>query len=581
MFRLLFILLLLIAQPMKAETTQLNFVDSLIDEAYDIRLSKPKRFSEIVKLLTSQPELTSTQVNKVKLLSAFQKTYAGNFQESETILDNLLTQNEIESSTKIQSQYLMLYNMTAVKNWSKGFTFTKDLMDAELIKNGHALAANALIATITFLNQFGQHELALTQLNKLKELNLSPYNLCGSKQQAILSKKKLARFTVASIEIDDAIKECTKAKAPLVVNILRTYKADLYLQNNTPEKVITLFLPLLEDIKNIQYPMLTSEIYNYISKAYLTLDKVQHAEKYALLSLEQQNRQIIEQAKDSFYLLYQTSKRQKKYDLALQYYEQFANAEKAYLDEVLAKAIAFQLAEYKASQQKNEIELLNNQNELLNNKNRLLSIKQSLAKAQAENTQLVLTLLVAIIALLTFFGYRSWRTQRRLKALAEFDYLTEVYNRGHFMTLASEAIKLATKAKQTVTCIIFDLDKFKKINDKYGHLAGDVALKAAANAAQSCVRGNDIFARLGGEEFVILLPGCDTNAATYVTEKCMRAFEDIDTSESGHDFKVTASFGITTSKISGMALDNLIADADKALYQAKDNGRNQYQIYEP
>ncbi|REL35090.1 GGDEF domain-containing protein [Thalassotalea euphylliae] len=556
-------------------------INSLINEAYEVRLSSPSRFKEIVEHLLIQTNLSSSQINDTKLLHAYLNSYIGNYKKSESILEHVLQQTNLKPSVKLQSQYLMVYNMAAIKNWIKGFYYTKELIDSDILDSQKTLAANALIATITFLNQFEQFELALNQLEKLNGFELSPYNHCVSEQLKVLAKKSLGQLSIASLEIDESIRICSAANAPLLVNILRSYQADLFIKSGAPERAIGLLLPLIDDIRKIQYPMLTAGIYNYISEAYLALSNIEQAEKYAYLSVQEHKDQIADQAKDSYYLIYKINKRKHKYNTALEYFEKFARSEKAYLDEVSAKALAYQLAQHQAIQQKNQIELLNNQNELLNNRNELLRVEQSLARTEAENTKLIASLLMAIIALLAFFGYRSWRTQRRLKTLAEFDYLTNVYNRGHFMTLAEETLKLATKAKQTVTCIMFDLDKFKKINDQYGHSAGDLALKAAASAAHSCVRDNDIFARLGGEEFVILLPGCDTSAACYVAEKCMRAFEAIDTNDSGHDFSVTASFGITTSKISGMAIDDLIADADKALYQAKNNGRNQYRIYEP
>ena len=368
----------------------------------------------------------------------------------------------------------------------------------------------------------------------------------------------------------------------MVTGTLKLRHAQSYLAEGKLNQALSILLINQKKITSANYRRLTVELYTTIAQAYFDKGQYSKAKNYADLVIENiLGLENTEPASQVYKLLYKISKIENKPALALRYHEQYALANKAYLDEVSAKSLAFQLAQHQAIQQKNEIALLNNQNELLNNKNELLRAQQSLAVSRAENSRLIASLLMAIIALLSFFGYRSWRTQRRLKTLAEYDYLTKVYNRGHFMTLAEETLKLATKAKQTVTCIIFDLDKFKKINDNYGHSAGDWALKAAASATQSCIRENDVFARLGGEEFVILLPGCDTSAACYVTEKCMRAFENIDTRASGHEFNITASFGITTSKISSTDIDALIADADKALYIAKNSGRNQYRIFEP
>jgi diguanylate cyclase (GGDEF)-like protein len=120
----------------------------------------------------------------------------------------------------------------------------------------------------------------------------------------------------------------------------------------------------------------------------------------------------------------------------------------------------------------------------------------------------------------------------------------------------------------------------KKINDNYGHLIVDEALKMAVNAAKSGCRKNDTIGRLGGEEFGILLPGCGNHLATHIAEKCRRAIEKVNTSESGQQFTLTARFGVSDSSVCGYEFTPLFAGADRALYQAKDLGRNQVFNYQ-
>ena len=127
---------------------------------------------------------------------------------------------------------------------------------------------------------------------------------------------------------------------------------------------------------------------------------------------------------------------------------------------------------------------------------------------------------------------------------------------------------------------MFDLDYFKRINDAYGHQAGDAALKIAVDAAKVACRTNDIVGRLGGEEFGVLLPGCASHLASFIAEKCRKAIEQADFSPSGHDLAVTASFGISDSSNCDYNFEKLFAGADFALYQSKDMGRNRVVQYQ-
>ena len=126
--------------------------------------------------------------------------------------------------------------------------------------------------------------------------------------------------------------------------------------------------------------------------------------------------------------------------------------------------------------------------------------------------------------------------------------------------------------------IIFDLDHFKQINDTFGHNVGDKVLKEVARIVRKNLRNTDIFARWGGEEFIILLPNTDLKGAKSVAEKLRRAIERLYIPElKGR--KITASFGVTQ-----VYNDELLAEAihraDTALYKAKNEGRNQVKVFE-
>jgi diguanylate cyclase (GGDEF)-like protein len=216
---------------------------------------------------------------------------------------------------------------------------------------------------------------------------------------------------------------------------------------------------------------------------------------------------------------------------------------------------------------------------LLREKNALLVSEQALAKANVENIQLFITILTITIALLLLWAGRLWKSHKRVKQLAEYDTLTGIFSRGHFTQITTSALSYCKNAQQPLSLIMFDLDFFKKVNDSYGHACGDWVLKEVVRVCKATGRTNDIFARVGGEEFCLVLPSCQLNAAIERAETCRAAIESINTSATGHNFSVSASFGVTDAKHSGYTLDNLLANADLAAYQAKHNGRNKVSVF--
>ncbi|MDP1547030.1 MAG: diguanylate cyclase [Anaerolineales bacterium] len=164
--------------------------------------------------------------------------------------------------------------------------------------------------------------------------------------------------------------------------------------------------------------------------------------------------------------------------------------------------------------------------------------------------------------------------QKDLEKLATQDPLTFVHNRRHFYTLAEVEIERSIRYQSPLSIILVDIDYFKNINDNYGHKAGDEALIHFTQICRKNLRKVDIFARFGGEEFVILLPEADLNRAQETAERIRKIVEDTTLEIDGYQFKMTASFGVSTFKGKQDTLGLLLQKSDKALYAAKDKGRN-------
>jgi diguanylate cyclase (GGDEF)-like protein len=157
----------------------------------------------------------------------------------------------------------------------------------------------------------------------------------------------------------------------------------------------------------------------------------------------------------------------------------------------------------------------------------------------------------------------------RERELSRADSVTGAINRRHFFELAEHEISVTARYHQPLSLMVFDIDHFKQANDAHGHQAGDEMLKRAARVVQEHVRISDIFARYGGDEFVVLLPHATTAEAAVVAERMRAAL--------AAESAMTISIGIADFR-DGDTLDGLIHRADEALYRAKHEGRNRFAI---
>lgn len=167
------------------------------------------------------------------------------------------------------------------------------------------------------------------------------------------------------------------------------------------------------------------------------------------------------------------------------------------------------------------------------------------------------------------------RNHEELARLNRLDGLTGLYNRNTIVELTVLELERSHRLGGPTSILLFDLDLFKSINDRWGHPAGDAALKHVAALVLRTVRSTDVAGRLGGEEFMLLLPGTTDEAARKLAEKLRARLESNPVPWEGEAITVTASIGVAgTTPADRCSFDDLYAEADKALYQAKEQGRN-------
>ena len=175
---------------------------------------------------------------------------------------------------------------------------------------------------------------------------------------------------------------------------------------------------------------------------------------------------------------------------------------------------------------------------------------------------------------------RYWRRgDEMIEQAARVDALTGVLTRHHMMKVVEAKLDESLRTGSPLSLVMVDIDHFKKINDKFGHHAGDVVLKRTASLLSETIRATDAIGRFGGEEFLVVLPDTAVPGALVVAERCRAAMHEL-AFDALPRVKVTASFGIAAFPEHGDEVDALFDGADYAMYRAKRAGRDRVLVYD-
>ena len=173
------------------------------------------------------------------------------------------------------------------------------------------------------------------------------------------------------------------------------------------------------------------------------------------------------------------------------------------------------------------------------------------------------------------------KMETELRRLAVTDSLTGIFNRRHFMTLAHREYLRSRRYRSRFSILLLDIDHFKNINDTYGHSAGDELLRRMAQEVRSTLRGADIFGRLGGEEFAIILPETNSGRAMEAAERLRALLSQVRIDAVSGPVGATVSIGVASNRDEDDSLESILRRADQAMYQAKASGRDRVESADP
>ena len=546
--------------------------EALLQRAESLRSTDVETFRTLLGQLNQNiAEATPAQRHQLRYLRIYDLGYTGRYDLAVKHAIELFAEVD-DPAIKLRAGALIVNSYAATRNLPEGLRYldlTLQLIDRvpdpELRSHGW-FAASALYM------QAGQYDLSQHYAEQILAASINPRTRCFAGLQRTESRYQLGQLKEDDGSIQATIAECEQTRETVISSFLRTIQARLAADNGQHAAAITLLEERLAEIDGTGYPRLVGEVQSLLGELHLAEGRFEEASRYASLALAR-SRDLafslpLVQAHNT---LYQSAVQRGDVAAALRHHIAYAEADRAYLDHIKAREIAYQAVRQETQQKNQTIELLNNQN-------RVLQLEQEVSARTTQANRLLIVLLAVLLASIGYWAFKVKRMQVSFRRLAETDALTGISNRHHFTRRAAAVLEQCRKANEQVGLVMVDLDHFKTINDRFGHATGDWALRAVASACQQVCRRNDLLGRLGGEEFAFLLVDCNAEASVALAEECRRRIAAIDTLPSGHAFRITASFGVAGSRNCGHGFDALLAQADDALYRSKREGRDRVSV---
>jgi len=569
----LLIIVFFLLNPRAGSASAPNDIEQLLNAADEQRSANPERFATLLtQLKLTAGEMTESQRQYLAFLLAYQAAYSGNHQQAESQLRILMEPNTPvllrfrASFTIANVQIIRRQFVDAFSSLAQAMTLLPEIPEAKWRNQ-------ALLSAATIYSEAALYQESQDFLQQLDVSQQSPRDLCISSNLR-LQNNLASKIQNSLPDIQQVIAQCEQAKELMFIQIVKTYMAVFYLDAKDPKTALDILNGNLSAAEGTGYNRLLIQFYLLMAQAKADLGDVPGAiTELDKLIVSAQNLPFSVPLVAGFKLKAELLTRLDDYQGAYQSYQQYSEAERAMRNDRSEQLLAYQLA-------KGELLKKNQELRLVREEFRVIELENQLKNRQATENRNYIGLLSVATIMLLYLTYRLLSRHRFYKLAAENDGLTGISNRHFFDIQLQKQVKRCKQAQQSIGVIVFDLDFFKQINDKFGHDIGDKALQATVHICNHFIRSGDIFGRIGGEEFAIVLPNCQPDKVLMLAEICRDAIEQLDCSAIKSDLHITASFGVSYSQISGYQAAELMRHADQALYLAKYNGRNRVESYD-
>jgi diguanylate cyclase (GGDEF)-like protein len=547
---------------------------ALLEQADTLKLKSPARFDAIMRQIGGHDsELSARDRQHFLFLQAWKGAYDGHDATAVSRLSTLAAgSGSVEVRFRASAVLELLF--TAERRYPAAYDYLGKALSLLPRVSGGAARTEGLLAASELYSQVGQYDLALHAAQSVIDDNWAGQGVCTGGERKLYALYNSGRFAQFDARVSSTIAACLELGQPAYANELRVSLGGRYLAQGSVDQALALLTGSYPQVKQMGYSRQIVSFDALLAQAYQKKGDFSAAGRFALDAAKRAIPGEYPQALIAAYqILYELAKQRGDAAAALAYHEQYTIAKIGYLNDVSARELAYEKTKQENTTRKLEIQTLSRDN-------RVLELEHKLAAKQMEATRLSIAILTLIVLFIGLWALWTKRSQLHFKSLSRIDGLTGISNRLHFIERAEAALAYASRSGQEVCLVLFDLDHFKSINDRFGHATGDFVLERAATLCAGYLRRSDIFGRFGGEEFSVLLPGCRLEEARGQAEQLRQTICGIRTEHHGAPVTASASFGIACSSMSGYELARLMAHADTALYRAKRAGRDCVMTYD-
>ena len=541
---------------------------ALLKQTWPLPVTDHPRFvRQLAQLNQVASRLAPDEQWQLRYLDAWEAMYEGQYAKSEVQFRDII-QHSSDSRMADRAAAMLVSQYGITRHYTEAFELANRLA-ARLPQITDAKVRFMVTLNLSqSLGLAGQTDLAIRYARIAMGAIPAGESPCYPAASLVVALETGHRLKSGSPELQQALAACPAAKEPVYNADLMLTLADRYVHEGQSHRALALLDRIAPSVEANDYaPNKLSALVSR-AQALVALGDDDGARKAALAVVAAgKPGDIDDWLKDAYKVLYRIENRQGHAAAALDYYKKYAALDKAYLDDVSARAMAYQTVQQHLLAQKLETEKLGRQNALLR-------MRQTLDTKKAEANHLYLALLLMALAFAALWMFRLKRSQLRFKKLSHLDGLTAVFNRQHFMGEVERMLRLLERRAGAACMVFIDLDHFKHINDTHGHAMGDEVLRHIVAVCRQHLRAVDLFGRLGGEEFGILLVECSRGQGVAIAERIRLAIEMAKVESDGVAVGISTSVGLAFTDTSGYDLQRLCKQADAALYRAKRSGRN-------
>jgi diguanylate cyclase (GGDEF)-like protein len=545
----------------------------LLRRADSIKTRNPEEFLSILASLEARAaRLPREQQEYLRYFKAWKTLNEGKEQAALPSLEQLV-QNASDPTLRFRARSTLMNLREVLQHYESAYSQLNRLLEELPRVADPAAREQALMNAAQLYRRVGETDLSLAYAQRVIDENWAQRGVCRGGQQKLATLYESGRLKTVGTEVQAGIDACEKQGEVAYANEIRTHAAKLYIEQNRLDEAIALLKAHYEETLRTRYPELIAQFDALLADAYRRKGYPARAHDFATRALHRGfDSPFHEPVVIATRILYELAKDQGNFKLALAFHEQYAIADKGYTDDNNARQLAYGKVVDEAVANKLEIAALTKQNQVL-------KLQKALAAEALKTSRLYAILLITALAFIGLWAYRTKRSQLHFMNLSRLDGLTGICNRQHFISQAEAALKRARESQHELCIVLCDLDHFKAINDRHGHATGDSVLRDTVAKCSHHLHPREVFGRFGGEEFGLLLPASTPDTALLRAEELRAAIAAMTVGFGSGEFKVSASFGIAATSVSGYGLRQLLADADAALYQAKAAGRNRVVLH--